>query len=57
MAIEEPELYQHPPQARYLAELLYDLSQGGAQVIVCSHSPLFIPGDDVESVKSSKRVG
>lgn len=27
MGIEEPELYQHPPQARYLAETLLELSE------------------------------
>lgn len=51
LAIEEPELYQHPPQARYLAEVLHDLASENSQIIVCSHSPLFIPGDDFESVR------
>jgi putative ATP-dependent endonuclease of the OLD family len=51
MAIEEPEIYQHPPQARYLAETLHDLSMKETQVIICSHHPLFIPGDDFESIR------
>lgn len=50
MGIEEPELYQHPPQARHLADVLRTLSSSGAQFVCCSHSPLFVPGDDVESV-------
>lgn len=51
MAIEEPELYQHPPQARHLAEVLRELSVSGSQVLCCSHSPLFIPGSDFEAVR------
>lgn len=51
MGIEEPELYQHPPQARHLAEVLRTLSSSGAQVVCCSHSPLFVPGADVEAVR------
>ncbi len=51
MGIEEPELYQHPPQARHLADVLRTLSSSDAQVICCSHSPLFIPGADIEAVR------
>jgi len=50
MAIEEPELYQHPPQARHLAETLQDLSEKGSQISLCSHYPLFIPGDNFDKV-------
>ncbi len=57
MGIEEPELYQHPPQARYLAEVLQDLAQSGAQIVLCSHSPLFIPGDDVEAIRVVREEG
>lgn len=57
MAIEEPELYQHPPQARYLAEVLHELSDKGAQVLVCSHSPLFVPGDNFEAVRVVRDAG
>lgn len=57
LAIEEPELYQHPPQARYLAEVLHDLSLDEAQIVVCSHSPLFIPGDDFETVRVVRETG
>lgn len=51
MAIEEPELYQHPPQSRYLSELLQDLSISNNQIIVCSHSPYFIPSDNFSNVR------
>ncbi len=57
LAIEEPELYQHPPQARYLAELLHDLASDNSQIILCSHSPLFIPGDDFETVRVVRDSG
>ncbi len=57
MGIEEPELYQHPPQGRHLAEVLITLSQGDAQVLCCSHSPLFIPGDNVEAVRLVRESG
>jgi putative ATP-dependent endonuclease of the OLD family len=57
MGIEEPELYQHPPQARHLAEVLRTLSSSDAQVVCCSHSPLFIPGVDVEAVRMVRDVG
>ncbi len=51
MAIEEPEIYQHPPQVRHLAETLQELSQKNSQIIICSHHPLFIPGDDFEAIR------
>ncbi|WP_348678944.1 ATP-dependent nuclease [Alcanivorax profundi] len=56
-AIEEPELYQHPPQARYLAEVLHNLAISGSQIMVCSHSPLFIPGNDFETVRVVRENG
>ncbi len=51
LACEEPELYQHPPQARHLASVLKDLPQSNAQVIVCTHSPFFVDGQDFERVR------
>ncbi len=51
MGIEEPELYQHPPQAKHLATILYELTQGNSQIMACSHSPLFILADNFESVR------
>lgn len=57
MAIEEPELYQHPPQAKYLSEVLQDLANENSQIIVCSHSPYFIPGDDFHCVRLVREYG
>jgi putative ATP-dependent endonuclease of the OLD family len=51
LGCEEPELYQHPPQAKHLASVLVDLSQGNAQVIVSTHSPHFVSGAAFESVR------
>ena len=51
MGIEEPELYQHPPQAKHLASVLYDLTESNSQIMACSHSPLFILADNFESVR------
>lgn len=56
LAIEEPELYQHPPQARHLADVLAQLSEDSAQVIVCSHSPYFVAGSLFEDVKVVQTV-
>ncbi len=57
MGIEEPEIYQHPPQARYLAETLYELSESNAQIMVCSHNPLFVPGDNFEAIRIVREKG
>lgn len=57
MAIEEPELYQHPPQARYLSEILQELARDQSQIILCSHSPHFIPGDDFHNVRLVRESG
>ena len=51
LACEEPELYQHPPQARYLASLLQKLSTQNAQILVCTHSPYFVTGRSFEHVR------
>lgn len=57
MGIEEPEIYQHPPQAKYLSELLIDLSEKNSQIMICTHSPLFIPGDNFEAVRIVRDKG
>jgi predicted ATP-dependent endonuclease of OLD family len=57
LCIEEPELYQHPPQARYLSETLQDLADDNTQVMVCSHSPTFIPKNDFEKVRMVTEFG
>lgn len=51
LACEEPELYQHPPQARHLASVLNKLSRGNSQVIVTTHNPWFVSGEGFEDVR------
>lgn len=51
LGCEEPELYQHPPQARHLASVLERLAEGNSQVILSTHSPLFVDGRGFESVR------
>jgi putative ATP-dependent endonuclease of the OLD family len=57
LGCEEPELYQHPPQARHLASVIQKLTEKGSQVIVCTHSPYFVSGRTVESIRSIRRDG
>lgn len=55
LGCEEPELYQHPPQARHLAAVLQKLSRGNSQVIVSSHHPTFVSGEGFEDVRLVRR--
>lgn len=55
LGCEEPELYQHPPQARHLAAVLQELSKGNSQVIVSTHSPLFVSGEGFEDVRMVRK--
>ncbi|EFV90665.1 ATP-dependent OLD family endonuclease [Dietzia cinnamea P4] len=46
VAIEEPEIYQHPIRARAFARTLKELSeQVGVQVVLATHSPFFVQPD------------
>ncbi len=56
LACEEPELYQHPPQARHLASVLEVLSSQNAQVIVSTHSPHFVSGKGFESIRMFRKL-
>ena len=55
LACEEPELYQHPPQVRHLANILQKLSKNSSQVIVSTHNPLFVSGKGFESVRMVRK--
>jgi predicted ATPase len=55
LACEEPELYQHPPQARHLSSVLQKLSNSNSQVIVSTHSPHFVSGRGFEDVRLLRR--
>jgi predicted ATPase len=63
LAIEEPELYQHPTKQRHFAEVLRGLSsgalpgvQGHTQIIFGSHSPMFISMGKADEVRLIRRT-
>lgn len=55
LGCEEPELYQHPPQARHLADVLKKLSDDNTQIIVSTHNPVFVSGEGFEDVRVVRR--
>ncbi|MBN1816243.1 MAG: ATP-binding protein, partial [Sedimentisphaerales bacterium] len=58
LAIEEPELYQHPPQARHMARLLEYLSQDGksnSQIILTTHSPYFVSCESFPNIRMVRK--
>ena len=57
LACEEPELYQHPPQARHLSNVLQKLSSANSQMIICTHSPYFVSGQVFEDVRMVRKDG
>jgi putative ATP-dependent endonuclease of OLD family len=56
IACEEPELYQHPPQARILANAFFALASNQAQVIVTTHSPHFVTAKSFANVRLVRRT-
>lgn len=57
LGCEEPELYQHPPQARHLSDVFAQLAEGNNQLLVTTHSPLFVSGDGFENVRLVRTGG
>ncbi len=58
LAIEEPELYQHPSRQRHMARILLQLASGQipgvakrTQIFYATHSPLFVCLDRVENLR------
>lgn len=56
LGCEEPELYQHPPQARHLADVFNELATGNNQVLVTTHSPYFVSGDGFENTRIVRKA-
>jgi putative ATP-dependent endonuclease of the OLD family len=63
LAIEEPELYQHPSRQRHMASVLLKLSQGTipgvakkTQVIYSTHSPLFVGLDRFDQIRLLRKA-
>jgi predicted ATP-dependent endonuclease of OLD family len=58
LGFEEPELYQHPPQAQHMASLLEDLATGpekNTQIILSTHSPYFISSKGFANIRAFKK--
>lgn len=62
LAIEEPELYQHPTKQRHFARVLGLLADGSLpgvatkmQIVFASHSPYFICVDRFDEVRLARR--
>jgi putative ATP-dependent endonuclease of OLD family len=63
LAIEEPELYQHPTKQRHFAKVLTQLSSGEllgvarqTQIVFATHSALFISMDRFDEVRLARRI-
>ncbi|MDI3339037.1 MAG: AAA family ATPase [Sphaerobacter sp.] len=63
LAIEEPELYQHPNRQRHLAKVLRDLAEGSipgavrkTQILYATHSPFFVSIDSFHQVRVLRKV-
>ena len=63
LAIEEPELYQHPSRQRFLASTLSKLAQGSisgvatsTQVVYTTHSPLFVGLDRFPQIRVLRKA-
>lgn len=57
LGFEEPELYQHPPQAQHLADVLERLShpERNTQIIVTTHSPYFVTSKGFENIRMFRK--
>ena len=58
LAVEEPELFQHPPQARTFAEVLRGLvasSSGRTQAMYATHSPVFVDPRNYHEIRRLSR--
>ena len=55
LGFEEPELYQHPPQAKHMASLLQELSSKSSQIILTTHSPYFVSAKGYESIRMMRK--
>ena len=55
-AIEEPEVFLHPQKARYFEGVLQSLATAGNQVILTTHSPVFVRVHQPESVVIIRRT-
>ncbi len=59
LGFEEPELYQHPPQAQHIQGVLERLTkpENNSQVIVTTHSPYFVSSKGFENIRKFRKCG
>lgn len=59
LGFEEPELYQHPPQAQHIQGVLERLAEprNNSQVIVTTHSPYFVSSKGFENIRMFHKCG
>jgi len=59
LGFEEPELYQHPPQAQHIQSVLERLtdSENNSQVIVTTHSPYFVSIKGFPNIRLFRKCG
>ncbi|MGY3449776.1 ATP-dependent nuclease [Bradyrhizobium sp. USDA 4353] len=62
LAIEEPELYQHPTKQRHFAKVLSELARGTlpgvatqTQILFATHSSLFVSMDRFDEIRLARR--
>lgn len=55
-ALEEPEVFLHPQKARFFRSILTALSAQGNQVIISTHSPIFVDISKPENVCLVRRT-
>lgn len=52
LALEEPEVYQHPVRARHFGRILQNIaSTDNVQVAIATHSPYFVPPDQFPNIR------
>lgn len=63
LAIEEPELYQHPNRQRHISKILLQLATGTipgvagrTQIVYGTHSPLFVGTDRFDQIRLTRKV-
>jgi predicted ATP-dependent endonuclease of OLD family len=55
-AIEEPEVFLHPQKARYFSSVLQSLAEKGSQLLITTHSPIFVQIHNPESIAVVRRT-
>ena len=56
--VEEPELYQHPTRARYIADLFHRMAvEEGIVLVFATHSPYFVRLEDFPAIRILRKEG